>query len=527
MSLTNDLSKLASVANTINTVGSNGQILTSNGTSSYWANAAAGGAATGTVTPAPYVNSAIAATTGNGTTATVTYYGAYAPLVGSTVTIRDVTPTSYNGTWTVTSTATGNSTSNVSFSSTANGSMTVAGTLYTSPAGYLFCDGSIYTRSAYPNLATIIGNPIMLSSATSLASCGGNIYPFITSNGASVAAMIVTSAFFTQTSASAGANAFSITTNGTSVTTTISGWTPSTTGASNGSFHMTGVYYDYCSGGTAAYQYSTSFTSGWTKGSVPWGNTGGDSNILLYGGTGNVFLMSQRGFVTSTTMLYSSTNGTSWSACTFTGLSNSYITAGAAYSGGVVVSTVSLSGPQKIWYSASGTGTYTDITSSFTFPVNSNNTNYCGISYSNGKFILTIYALPANGGTSIYTSTTGASGTWTLQGKNVASGSVTPYFPVRWNGSVYQASTSYSYDLITWGTSYSANLGTAINNNTHYPVGTKFLSYYNGAAYSFDHNGYNSSTQFPLPYYYTGYLNSGAANYTSGGGGPLGYFIKT
>ena len=63
---------------------------------------------------------------GTGSVATVTFAAqAYAPLVGSTVTISGVTPTAYNGTWTVT----GSTTSSVSFASTTTGSQTVAGTI--------------------------------------------------------------------------------------------------------------------------------------------------------------------------------------------------------------------------------------------------------------------------------------------------------------------------------------------------------------------------------------------------------------
>jgi hypothetical protein len=47
MTTTNNLSVLARTANTLTSVGSNGQVLTSNGTASYWANATGGGATGG------------------------------------------------------------------------------------------------------------------------------------------------------------------------------------------------------------------------------------------------------------------------------------------------------------------------------------------------------------------------------------------------------------------------------------------------------------------------------------------------
>ena len=36
----------------------------------------------------------------------------------------------------------------------------------TTPTGFLRCNGSIYNRSAYPNLASVIGTPTLLSAET-------------------------------------------------------------------------------------------------------------------------------------------------------------------------------------------------------------------------------------------------------------------------------------------------------------------------------------------------------------------------
>jgi hypothetical protein len=62
---------------------------------------------------------------GNGTTATLGFASATAPVVGSTIVVAGVTPVGYNGTFTVTA----STTTSVSYLSTTTGSQTVAGTV--------------------------------------------------------------------------------------------------------------------------------------------------------------------------------------------------------------------------------------------------------------------------------------------------------------------------------------------------------------------------------------------------------------
>jgi len=85
-------------------------------------------------TPTLYANSASTplfttptlTTTGNGATATVTFAAqSAAPVAGTLITISGVTPTAYNGTWTVLS----SSTTSVTFASSATGTQTAAGTI--------------------------------------------------------------------------------------------------------------------------------------------------------------------------------------------------------------------------------------------------------------------------------------------------------------------------------------------------------------------------------------------------------------
>jgi hypothetical protein len=72
---------------------------------------------------------ATTATSGTGYVATVTFSGGVTVAVGATVIITGVTPTGYNGTYTVTASSAGS----VSFASTTTGSQTVAGQItYTS-----------------------------------------------------------------------------------------------------------------------------------------------------------------------------------------------------------------------------------------------------------------------------------------------------------------------------------------------------------------------------------------------------------
>jgi len=81
-------------------------------------------------------------TSGNGTTATVTFSGTFVYPVGSQITIYGVTPTRYNGTYTVTASSAGS----VSFANTTTGSQTVAGVIASN--GTLILTGTPFTALA-------------------------------------------------------------------------------------------------------------------------------------------------------------------------------------------------------------------------------------------------------------------------------------------------------------------------------------------------------------------------------------------
>lgn len=84
---------------------------------------------------------ATTATSGTGATATVTFSGGATLVIGSVVNISGVTPTGYNGSWTVTASSAGS----VSFASTVTGSQTVAGTIQNMGIAQNFILGAIAT----------------------------------------------------------------------------------------------------------------------------------------------------------------------------------------------------------------------------------------------------------------------------------------------------------------------------------------------------------------------------------------------
>ena len=74
-------------------------------------------------------NYAVTATSGNGTTATITFASATAPIVGQLITIQGVTPVGYNGTFVVTASAA----TTVSYANTTTGSMITSGRVISKP----------------------------------------------------------------------------------------------------------------------------------------------------------------------------------------------------------------------------------------------------------------------------------------------------------------------------------------------------------------------------------------------------------
>jgi hypothetical protein len=99
---------------------------------------------------------------GNGTTATITYSNINTPIypVGSSITISNVTPTGYNGTYTVTASGNGF----VSFLNSTTGAQTVAGTVDTSngspTAAYSVDPSTVVLLDAYVTTTASSTQPI-------------------------------------------------------------------------------------------------------------------------------------------------------------------------------------------------------------------------------------------------------------------------------------------------------------------------------------------------------------------------------
>jgi len=453
-----------------------GNVLTSDGTN-WVSQAPTPGVPTGSLFVGSYYQTTTTGASGTGSVATITFTPAYTIPVGSTVTIAGVTPSGYNGIYTVTASSSGS----VSFASATTGSQTVAGTATMTPAGSLLCDGSIYTRSSYATLAALIGTPILASNVT-------NSYTF-GSAPANAGFSAVNNVLFSTGTASANssatttANALFTSTDGVTWTarTAINLYSDNTEDqvAYNGT-----TYVATCSMSSAGVpsqnsfvQYSTNLST-WTKVAVKALNYTIGTYIIGWGA--GIFVVNayyDDACGAGSYPVYSTTGTSGWTTLTLTGAGA--IESVAGYASGIVI----VSG-NKLFYSASG-ASMTDITSSITQGFARR------VSYANGQFIV---------GTStgyIYTSTTGAGGTWTLQ--NTAA-TVAPNNSWnrkwRWNGTAYASANGYyttnwkDYGYTTTSTTYGT---TAMAN------GGKFYSRNGTAVYYWDFNSYTTSTQFPVP----------------------------
>ena len=497
------------VANSV--AGTSGYYLRTSGTGVYWSPIAASGASwaaltstntalrtlisdriqvanaastpTGTVATYLSIIAATTATSGTGSVATVTFNATYAVPVGATVVIAGVTPSGYNGTYVVTASASVAGASTVSFASSTTGSQTVAGTLYNAPSGYLKQDGSYYLRSSYPTLAAMIGAPLQLSTETQT----------YTASAPSYGIAVVNNIFFSTGTATALSTAAST---ASALITSTDGvtWTSRTAVnlygiAYNGSIYVLLAVPN--SPGTQTLWTSTDLST-WTKRTGLF-SAGYYPGAIVYGGTGGNFVTLLGtwccGFQLGSGIAYSSTNGTTWTAMTNTGVGLTRI---AAYSGAVIALG---SATTKVYYSATGAGTWTDIATGVAGAI-----TYHDISYTNSKFILT-----TSGG--IYTSTTGATGTWSLIG-TAPTGTAPERGGFIWNGTLYYSNFTYKFstDLITWyaaseltnlGISYGVSYTTVFDNKFYGRSST-------GAVKYVDTNTYTTATQFPVGYVSTG-----------------------
>ena len=501
-------------------IGSTGQVLTVSGGTAAWS--APSGVPSGTIEVGPGATYLTTAASSSAGTATVTFGGVYTIPVGATVTISGVTPSGFNGSYTVTASSAGS----VSFANATAGPQTVAGSLYMTPAGYLRCDGSVYLRSSYPTLATLIGTPVKLATPTTTYtnnSLVAGTSPYQTN---SVLVMSGTAGAGSSTAA-ATANAMLTSTDGTTWTARTS-WNVAAANYYNDAVAFGASIYvaiadsnQYSSGNIPSAISSPDLVT-WTK--RPFTGPVAYSGVcdLCFGGTSNVFVYpinsgngACNNAANAIAYLFYSTNGTSYTAATITAGSGIFIGC-AAYASGVVVCT-----DQKVFYSAGGI-TYTDITSNVLGSATV--AGIASISYANGQFILGVGTGANSSITGLYTSTTGASGSWTkvavnssfapYLGSTGGSGSLPNIGKIRWNGTIYLQNIGttayYSTDLINWnsltispssgftavlsskfwGTVY--NVGGYSNNSTTYTAATRYVQ-------SIDSNAYTTATQFPTP----------------------------
>ncbi len=128
------------------------------------------------------ISAATTGASGTGTDATVSFSGTSAPPVGTLVTISGVTPSTYNGTYTVTASSVSGGVVSVSYASTATGAQTASGTITgggvvmrdlgkgynATPATLtgLVATGSVVTVTFSGSVAVPVGAPIVISGCT-------------------------------------------------------------------------------------------------------------------------------------------------------------------------------------------------------------------------------------------------------------------------------------------------------------------------------------------------------------------------
>ena len=416
----------------------------------------------------------------------------------------------------------------------------------TSKSGYLKCDGSVYTRSSYSALATVIGTPLFPKNTLANAMSGYQIgYPQ-EANG-----LLIRIGTSGNTAASTTfANALATSTDGIT-------WTLRTgLNLRSDSYHKVVAYGNstYVAiapknqgvGENPALQAWMTSSDGvtWTARTTTYSNnTFLWTWELAFGGTGNRFVRMRQGQgytvvgccnIVNNDNIYLeySSDGITWT----TGSTTTNSTGGscfdryegnqvAGYSGGFVAAFYDTKATTNyVLYSADGV-TWSNITSN----INSVATivqGVTGISYVNSRFILTTL------GGQIYTSTTGASGSWSLlTSYNVYMTTTSKIFG---NANAYAMrynSQSYlSQDLLSWLPIQNFGVGnviitaTAASSTRFYGQGINTNGNQNGNTIYTDLFNYTTATQFPVPSITT--YNTLSSPYGINAA-PVNFFIKT
>jgi hypothetical protein len=246
-------------------------------------------------------------------------------------------------------------------------------------------------------------------------------------------------------------------------------------------------------------QRSTNLTT-WTA----YAFGGSSEPSIAFGGTSNRFVIisgdAVNGCVSPASVRYSS-DGITWAsaATSLTPATNN----GHYYIAGSPDAFIAMFS-SGIWRSTDG-NTWTNITAD----TNGAPTNV-KVYYVNGRFVIM-------SSTVVYSSITGAAGTWSQVG-TLPSGVNGFDSDLTWNGSMYIASSTgineysirYSYDLITWGFR-SVTPGGFIRFRFSGVIGEKFMATNTDATtaaggalvaksvYSMTSDGYDFATQFPVP----------------------------
>jgi hypothetical protein len=409
----------------------------------------------------------------------------------------------------------------VSYANTTTGSLTVAGTVAVFPPGYLPCDGSIYTRTSYQALADLVGTPVNFTTPTVINSSLG---AFATANTLTSANNVIfgNGTVVANSQNAAVANAYRSSTDGGVTWSLNTGWNVTTYTGVVQVIHGNGVYVstgNYNSAASTVYATYGSTPTGISNRAAVYTNASYDSSgisTIAFGGTSNLFvayIAVANPCTYGNAVGYSSSNGSTWTAITMpaTYAAPLYNLQANAYG---FISVVT----NTVYWSATGTGSWVNITSNFSGTVNPQS-----VSATNKLFIV-------RSSTGIYTSVTGATGTWTLMpdARGLISASVA-VAAVRWywNGQAYLTNTGLiTTDLVNY--SYS-NLGTTATGSVYgnaaiYNNSFVWNNSSPGSINSSNSNSYTAATQFPVPNLGSAYYGN---NQVNGGLVQGSYFIKT
>lgn len=423
-----------------------------------------------------------------------------------------------NRSQTVSSTTITGACGTASYSNATTAAVTVIGTIAATPSGYLACDGSIYTRSSYPTLAAYVGTPVsftgvntvavLASSSSATALFGTNNVLFNSGTAAALA------------NAAATANALRYSTDSGVTWNLATGWNITSSGT-NGLLYGNGVYVQVLASSGVSTQNNIAYGSSpstITNKVTVFSSTAG----YLYQGGNLAFgnsLFLYMGYNTDacgnfgTRAMYSSSNGSSWSAATLPGAAYQYYLSGT--NGGFLAD----DNVANIFFSTNG-ASWTNITSNFSG-------TYYYSSAGNGLFIVSTQ-------TGFYTSSSGASGTWNLmptpRGITVpADYQSTIGNRWTWTGSVFVSNKGYiTQDFVNFSTLSSGNQ--TVNYTNIFPqVANGSVTYLSQSAplntiLQMTKVNYTESTQFPVPNLSDAFTGT---NQVMGGIGAGQYFIKT